>query len=237
MIETRKILFRLTYTLIFLVVIFLFLLMNKNMFLLVKEYKIIKLAYNIMKKYDEKDYHLDSKVILSVNKYIKEYKESGVFQKGVENRAKHIKMIQSTFKKYNLPPELAFAAFTGSNFEPAGVNEYADTKGLWALTPVIAKRYGLKNNDRFNPEKETEAAAKYFSDLLSIYGQRSIFLALASHYAGEDAIGYGFALIKKEKDKTFWHMYNYNLFSQETKEYILKTIALMILDENPDIKI
>ena len=217
--------------------------MNKNMFFFIKDYTLITDINKIMKKYQEKEYHmLNYEVILKVKNYINIYKEGQTYHIGMENRKKYINMIEEVFKNNNIPADLSYLAFVESNFNPNSYNAITGAKGLWQLMAPTARQYGLVVNsyadERLNPEKSTEAAAKYLKDLLSIYGTNSILLTMCSYNAGEQVIIYSLKLIKDpDKDRTFWYLYNNNLIPPETKDYVLKVLALKILSENPDIKL
>jgi len=215
--------------------------MNKNMFFLINDYKIINETYRIMKKHNEKDYHLDYKVILKIKKYILEYQESPAYKEALKDRAVYIDMIEKVLKKENLPSDLSFLVFLRSGFNKNYYNKLSLEKGLWALDPQTAKKCGLitQNNDgRNDPKISTEKTVLYLKNIYSIYNLNSFLITAAAFHSGVDPIIYGLNRVKNpKKNLTFWYLYNTNLIPYETEDFIIKLIATMILYDNPDIKI
>ena len=77
-------------------------------------------------------------------------------------------LFDEVFKKYNIPNELKYIAIVESKLT-VKVTSRAGAKGLWQFMPGTAKIFGLENNafveERYDPIKSTEAAAKYFTYL------------------------------------------------------------------------
>ena len=102
--------------------------------------------------------------------------------------------------------------------------------------PATAKQYGLQINEivdeRLDPLKCTQAAALYLKDLISIFGKQSFLLVLAAYNAGDGAILYSLKQIHDPtKDRNFWYLYKNNLIPEQTKQYVIKIVALIILKD------
>lgn len=71
---------------------------------------------------------------------------------------------------YQLPKGLMSAvAGKESSWNPLALNKDSGAAGLFQFISGTAKAYGLSDVDRFDPNKETYAAAKYFKDLSKRY--------------------------------------------------------------------
>ena len=77
--------------------------------------------------------------------------------------------IESILVSENVPAEFIYLAIAESRGRPEAVSKKG-AAGLWQLMPATARRYGLivnpKQDDRFDINKSTRAAAKYLRHLL-----------------------------------------------------------------------
>ncbi|MEL6926642.1 MAG: lytic transglycosylase domain-containing protein, partial [Bacteroidota bacterium] len=87
--------------------------------------------------------------------------------------------------EYGLPLELKYLSVIESRLRPTVVS-HVGAGGLWQLMPGTAKKYGLKINkyvdERFDPQKSTEAAMKHLSYLYQRFGNWK--LAIAAYNCG-----------------------------------------------------
>ncbi|NTW31470.1 MAG: lytic transglycosylase domain-containing protein [Bacteroidetes bacterium] len=136
-------------------------------------------------------------------------------------------LVEPILKKYNVPDDFKYLGLAESGFfnnlvSPAGA------AGIWQFMKESGSKYGLEINEnideRYNPEKATEAACKYILDSYKIY--KNWTLAAASYNVG---IG---ALTKQmELQKSVDY---YSLFlNNETSRYIYRIIALKLIISNP----
>jgi pSer/pThr/pTyr-binding forkhead associated (FHA) protein len=202
-----------------------------------KNYNVSKdLTYLMYDKYHEPDFKADTVLIKKIENYVSYYERSGSFKIGLERRKKYIGLIEEIFKKHKIPPDLSFIAFVESNYDPYAYNSYSGARGLWQLMPGTARQYGLivnrKIDERTDPAKSTEAAARYLSDLIAIFGGASFTLSIAAYNVGDGALRMSLQKLEDPiNDRNFWYLYQHNLIPDETKEYVLKVLALMILNE------
>jgi pSer/pThr/pTyr-binding forkhead associated (FHA) protein len=139
-----------------------------------------------------------------------------------------------------LPPELAWipvvesALVTGES--PAGA------AGPWQFTPRTARAYGLRVDrsvdERLDMQKSTRAACKYLRELILDFGAgSSVMLALAAYNSGPTKVKQ--AVLKSVKDpirqRNFWYLYRVRALPAETREYVPKVAAVMIIGRNPQL--
>lgn len=199
-----------------------------------------KLIDDIMIRFGEADYHIPPKMVERVKYHISVY--SGRLRNTISRYLKRKDLyfpdIKRIFKQQNLPVELAYVSMLESGFNPKALS-HAGARGLWQFMPHTAREYGLKVNEtideRCDPIKATYAAAKYFNDLISIFGGKSsVMLAMAAYNAGEGRVEGALRKIDDPiRNRDFWYIYRMGYLAEETNEYIPRIFALMIIDEYP----
>ncbi|ROT06208.1 lytic transglycosylase domain-containing protein [Muribaculaceae bacterium Isolate-007 (NCI)] len=130
-------------------------------------------------------------------------------------------------KKNGVPEDLIYLACIESTLNPRAYSP-AKAAGLWQFIPSTGKEYGLEVNEfvdeRYHPEKATQAACRYLKNALAKYGN---WESVAASYNA------GMALISKEldaqKSKSAYDLY----LNDETSRYIFRLIAMKLIMENP----
>lgn len=196
---------------------------------------------NLMDKYGEENYDIDDATINKLKYYINYYKGSATFKEGLERRNLYLNTIEEVFAKHNIPIDLSYIAFVESFYKPEAYNRNSGAKGMWQFMSSTGRGYGLVINNKIDERedvvKSTEAAAEYINDLLAIFGIRSITIAMAAYNAGDEFLRWTLKKINDPiKDRSFWYLYRNKLIPKETREYVFKILALIILTENPEIE-
>jgi membrane-bound lytic murein transglycosylase D len=144
----------------------------------------------------------------------------------------YIPSIQQEFKKAGLPRDLAYLAMIESGFNPSAYSP-ADASGLWQFIEGTGRNHGLKIDswvdERREPDKATKAAIRYLNRLYTEFGDW--YLAVAAYNAGEKRIE---TAIKNYNTDNFWEIADSEGIYLETKRYVPKLIAAILIARNPE---
>ncbi|MFV0521539.1 MAG: LysM peptidoglycan-binding domain-containing protein [Mangrovibacterium sp.] len=172
--------------------------------------------------------NIDSYVDLSFNKTVKSVIELYTQRRPSTAEAVlglstyYFPMIEETFNKYGLPQELKYMAIIESALN-SSVRSHAGAKGLWQFMYRTGKMYGLEIDtyvdERCDPIKATDAAARFLADLYRIYGDWH--LAIAAYNCGAGNVNKAIRRAGSKRD--YWHVYYY--LPRETRGYVPAFIA------------
>jgi soluble lytic murein transglycosylase-like protein len=137
------------------------------------------------------------------------------------------------FGEHGLPPELIYLAHVESHWRNSAVSS-ASAAGVWQFVPDTAVRFGLKvengNDERFDFEKQTYAAAGYLRFLYDYY-DGNWPIAIAAYNCGEGRMNRAIAANGGRAD--FWELVEKKLLPRETREYTPKVLAASLVAANP----
>jgi membrane-bound lytic murein transglycosylase D len=149
----------------------------------------------------------------------------------LERAGKYKEMIQKTLKQYGVPQDLIYQAVAESGFQPQALNRRSGAGGMWQFMP-FAGSYGLERNgffdERFDPEKSTEAYARYMKYLYTQFGDW--YLAMAAYDWGPGNVQ---RAVARTGYADFWQLYRHNALPGETKNYVPGILAAVIMAKNP----
>ncbi len=131
-------------------------------------------------------------------------------------------LFEQALVRYNLPHELKYLPVIESALNPRAISR-AGAGGLWQFMPTTGKLYDLEINslvdDRFDPIKSSDAAARYLRDLNAIYDDWH--LAIAAYNCGPGNVA---RAIRRSGGKIgYWDIYPY--LPAETRGYVPIFIA------------
>jgi len=136
-------------------------------------------------------------------------------------------IFENALQKYNVPLELKYLPVVESALNPRAKSRVGAT-GLWQFMFNTAKDLGLKVNsyvdERMDPVKSSEAAAKYLSELYIRFNDWN--LAIAAYNYGPGNIK---RAIKASGYSNFWNLRGY--LPKETANYVPSFIATLYLFE------
>jgi membrane-bound lytic murein transglycosylase D len=151
---------------------------------------------------------------------------------GLARMKTYQKMIDTKTSQLGLPQELIAIPLFESAFQNDVVSPAPyKAAGIWQFVAGTAQRYNLtvdeKVDERLDPEKETEAAMKYFSNLKDDFHDWR--LAIKAYNEGEHQVQ---QLIDQLGTKDPWV-----IEKKESKEaYLSGAIAMMIVLKNPELQ-
>ncbi|MGC8595961.1 MAG: LysM peptidoglycan-binding domain-containing protein [Candidatus Kryptoniota bacterium] len=151
-------------------------------------------------------------------------------QNWIDRAGAYIPEMKKIFKKYGLPEELAYLSMPESGLNPTA-RSWANAVGLWQFIRSTGSLYGLHANwwydDRRNPTKATEAAARHLRDLYDYFGDW--YLTIAAYNCGSKSVDR--AIRRSHGSRDFWEIRKY--LPRETRNYVPQFIAVTLIALNP----
>jgi membrane-bound lytic murein transglycosylase D len=145
-------------------------------------------------------------------------------------------MISIKLEERDMPHDLLFLALIESGFDPQAYSS-ADASGIWQFVAETGRRYGLVVNkeidERNHPEKSTDAALEYLTELHDRFG--SWYLAAAAYNTGENRVG---RIMKEEtgseraaSEEDYYRIWD--RLPKETRDYVPLMIAAARIAKEP----
>ncbi len=131
-------------------------------------------------------------------------------------------IFEDALEAYQLPLELKYLPIIESALNPMATSR-AGAVGLWQFILSTGKQYGLEVtslvDERRDPIKASDAAARYLKDLYNIFGDWT--LVIAAYNCGPNNVS---KAMKRAGDvKDYWRIYPY--LPKETQGYVPAFIA------------
>ncbi len=152
---------------------------------------------------------------------------------GLQRGVKYLPMIQEEFRKQGLPLDLAYIPLIESAFKNTARSRVR-AQGMWQFMSYTGREHGLTLNwyvdERSDPEKATEAAAKYLKTLGKMF-DKDWHLAMASYNGGPGRVQ---RAMRRSGKKDFWALTATTRFlPRETREYVPMILAAIVIAKNP----
>lgn len=148
-------------------------------------------------------------------------------------------MIRNRFRAHGVPEDLVYLAAIESGYSNTAVSR-ASAVGMWQFMSFTARDYGMVIDDwvdeRRDPFKATEAAARYLSDQYERFG--SWYLAAAAYNGGPTRVSRGLRRLSRrgdttQTDHTFFKLSDRRWLRRETRDYVPKLIAATQIAKHP----
>jgi membrane-bound lytic murein transglycosylase D len=171
----------------------------------------------------------DGRVLRYLDYYRTDPRGRSLAQAWLKKSGRYGTAMRRVLREQGLPEDLLWVSLVESGFEPA-IRSPAGAAGLWQLMPDGARIYGLAIDrwidERLDPERSTEAAARYLADLHRRFGGWE--LALAAYNMGYGGL---LAAIRKYNTNDYWELCRFGV-PFETAVYVPKIIAMSVVARN-----
>ncbi len=195
----------------------------------------------LLVEFGAETYSIPPEFLEGVKRFVQQYQgpDRPYMERALGTARKNMDTMRRIFQENNLPPDLAYIVLAESGLDAHGVSS-AGAVGLWQFTPDTARAYGLKVNDavdeRRDVAKSTHAACRYIRDLILDFGSgSSVMLALAAYNLGPAKVKAAVRRVNDPiKQRSFWYLYRVRAVPPETREYVPKVIAAMLIARHPE---
>jgi membrane-bound lytic murein transglycosylase D len=170
-----------------------------------------------------------------VIKYLRFYRDSpsgkAIARVWTKKSGRYASAMRAELARAGVPTDLVWLSMIESGHNPTIVSP-AGAAGLWQFMPDAGRTYGLTVDrwvdERLDPERSTQAASRYLSDLYRRFG--SWELGIASYNMGYGGLARS---IRKFNSNDFWELVRYEAgVPWETTLYVPKIFALSIVMNN-----
>ncbi|MCS6915154.1 MAG: LysM peptidoglycan-binding domain-containing protein [Myxococcales bacterium] len=173
----------------------------------------------------------EARVIRYLEFYKEEKRGRSIMASWLRKQGRYRALIEEVLDRYQLPRFLLYVCMIESGYDPHDRSR-AGAVGLWQFMPEGARIYGLRVDywvdERKDPVRSTEAAARYLGDLKTRFG--SWHLALAAFNAGYGAV---LRAMQKYNTNDYWELCRHeDGLPWETLLYVPKVIATALVGEN-----
>lgn len=175
---------------------------------------------------------------VTMNKQVEMYldmfrnKQRKHFEKWLNRSTRYLPMMHEELRKAGLPLDLAYLSMIESGYNQRACSK-ARAVGLWQFMQATGRQYNLKVDEyvdeRRDAEKSTKAAVAFLADLYKEFGDWH--LAVAAYNAGPGKIRSG---LRRHQVDNFWDLARQRHLSLETKRYVPKLIAAIIISREPE---
>jgi FHA domain/Transglycosylase SLT domain len=194
----------------------------------------------LMAEFGAETYSVPPEFLEQVKRFIKHYQgpDRPHIIAALGRSRQDVAMMRRILEEVHLPPDLAYMAVVESAVT-IGQRSSAGAAGMWQFTAPTARAFGLTVNrdldERLDVRKSTVAACKVLRELILDFGAgSSVMLALAAYNSGSTKVK---QVIRKVADpikqRNFWYLYRVHALPAETREYVPKVIAAMIIARDP----
>jgi pSer/pThr/pTyr-binding forkhead associated (FHA) protein len=195
----------------------------------------------LMTEFGAEVYSVPPEFVVRVKHYLAQYQKADRphMENALTRGKRNLQIVRNILVEEQLPPDLAYIPVVESALSLTDQSA-AGAAGLWQFTPSTARGYGLRVDsevdERLDVRKSTRAGCRYLRELILDFGAgSSVMLALAAYNSGPGKVKRAVMTNVRDpiKQRNFWYLYRVRALPAETREYVPKVIAVMIIGRNP----
>jgi len=184
----------------------------------------------------EKDVQYNFPVVFNkqVDMYLNLFqgKQRKQFARWLARSGKYRDIMEAELKEAGLPTDLMYLSMIESGYYELAYSR-SKAVGLWQFMKATGRQYHLRVDkyvdERRDPVKSTKAAVAYLSDLYKEFG--NWHLAVAAYNGGPGKVRSG---LRRHKVDNFWDLASKKHLRLETKRYVPKLIAALVIAKDPE---
>jgi membrane-bound lytic murein transglycosylase D len=197
--------------------------------------------HSLMTEFGAEVYSIPPDFVDRVKHYIEQDQgpDRPIMTRALSEASGQIQIIRRILQEEQLPPDLAYIPLVESALTSSQTSAVGAT-GPWQFTKSTAKAYGLRVDGQVDERKDlvksTHATAKYLRDLILDFGAgSSVMLALAAYDSGTTRVKAAVSktVLDPIKQRNFWYLYRTRALPAETREYVPKVFAAILIGRNP----
>lgn len=169
--------------------------------------------------------------VLRVVGFFQTPKGRRVIEHGLRRAGRYRELITRILEEEGLPRDLIYLAQAESAFQPNARSRHRAV-GLWQFISSRAQQYGLQIDwwvdERRDPVKSTQAAARHLHDLYQQFGDW--YLAIAAYNCGPGCVA---RAVERSGGGSYWEMVDQGLLPRETRNYVPIVLAVALVAKNP----
>ncbi len=155
----------------------------------------------------------------------------GYMDNVLRGAGKYGQIISEALRKQGLPQDLIYLAAGESAFNPLAVSN-KQCVGIWQFSAGTGALYGLKRDrwvdERRDPVKSTEAAARHLKDLYQTFGDW--YLVMAAYDSGPGNVS---RAIERTGYADYWELRSRHALLAETENYVPIFLATALIAKDP----
>ncbi len=144
----------------------------------------------------------------------------------IKSMYRYFPMFERVLKEHGIPDDFKYAAVAESNLRNAV--SPAGARGIWQIMAPTGQQYGLEINEevdeRYHPEKATQAACKLLKDYYKQFGNWT--LTAAAYNIGGSRLS---REVGAQKAANFYDLH----LNEETSRYVFRLVAIKEILANP----
>jgi membrane-bound lytic murein transglycosylase D len=175
---------------------------------------------------------------ITINRQVELYlelfqgKQRKYFSSWLSRSGRYLPMMHAELEAAGLPLDLAYLSMIESGFNQRAYSR-SRAVGLWQFMAGTGREYGLAItryvDERRDAEKSTKAAVTYLKHLYEEFDDW--YLAVAAYNGGPGTMR---SAIRRSKSKDFWKIAEKRYLKLETKRYVPKLIAAILIAKEPE---